>query len=130
MLERFLSKLKTYGEDTSYIESIVLVGSYANGREKEDSDIDIVIITSNKASMIKNPNFINEFGNIAKKQIEYYKACTSIRSWYKDGKEIEFGIVDSSWIKPPLDKGTYNVLSNGYEVIIDKKGYFKDIKLS
>ena len=32
-----------------------------------------------------------------------------------DGKEVEFGIVESSWITMPLDTGTYQVLSDGYK---------------
>ena len=47
----------------------------------------------------------------------------------KDGKEVEFGIVDPSWIAVPLDAGTYKVLSDGYKIIIDKRGYFEDLKL-
>ena len=34
-----------------------------------------------------------------------------------------------AWIKKPLDKGTRKVLNDGFKVIIDKKGYFKNITL-
>lgn len=77
----------------------------------------------------KNQDFTKVFGAVSKQQTEYYGACTSIRVWYKDGKEVEFGIVESSWISMPLDAGTYQVLSDGYKVIVDKKRYFKNLKL-
>ena len=51
-------------------------------------------------------------------QTEYYGACTSIRVWYEDGREVEFGIVEPPWISMPLDNGTYRVLSDGYKIII------------
>ena len=40
---------------------------------------------------------------------------------------MEFGIVSTSWIEKPLDKGTIKVLRDGFKVVIDKKGYFKNI---
>ena len=62
-------------------------------------------------------------------QTEYYGACTSIRVWYKDGIEVEFGIAEPSWLTMPLGIGTYQVLSDGYKLIVDKKWYFKDLEL-
>lgn len=129
MFEEFISKLKEYAENTSHIESVLIVGSYARGTNKENSDLDIVIITSNKSDMITNQDFTQEFGEVCKQQTEYYGACTSIRVWYSDGKEVEFGIVEPSWVTIPLDTGTYQVLSDGYKLIVDKKRYFENLEL-
>ena len=76
MFEDFLKKLKEYASNTLHIESIIVVGSYARGTNKENSDLDIVIVTSN---MIANQDFTQEFGEVYKQQTEYYGACTSIR---------------------------------------------------
>ncbi len=125
MLEHFLSALQTFAMSRSDIECVLLAGSYANGTYKEDSDIDIVVVTSDQKTMLANQDFIKQFGVVEKKQIEYYGACTSVRVWYQNGQEVEFGIVDSSWLKQPLDPGTAPVLENGYQIIIDKKQYFE-----
>lgn len=37
----------------------------------------------------------------------------------------EFGIVEPSWISKPLDAGTYQVLCDGYKVVLKKKGTLK-----
>lgn len=129
MLENFLKEIKDWAEKTPYIEAVLLVGSMAKGRAKKNSDIDLVIISTKKDYMVKNQDFIKNFGKLRKKQTEYYGACTSIRSFYKDKKEVEFGLVAPSWIKKPLDQGTREVLRDGYRVIFDKKGYFKDLDL-
>lgn len=71
----------------------------------------------------------SNFGMLYKQQTEYYGACTSIRVWYTDGKEFEFGIVELSWLSMPLDTETYKVLADGYKIIRDKKRYFEDLKL-
>ncbi|UOX67833.1 nucleotidyltransferase domain-containing protein [Enterocloster bolteae] len=47
-----------------HIESIIVVGSYARGTNKENSDLDIVIVTSNKSNMIANQDFTQEFGGL------------------------------------------------------------------
>lgn len=125
----FFDKLKEYAGNTPDIESAIIVGSYARGTNKEDSDLDVIIITSDKQEMIGNQDFVREFGEVYKKQMEYYGACTSVRVWYKDGREVEFGIVEPSWISKPLDAGTYKVLCDGYKVLIDKKGYFDSLDL-
>lgn len=127
MFEEFISKLKEYAENTSHIESVLIVGSYARGTNKENSDLVIVIITSNKSDMITKQDFTQEFGEVYKQQMEYYGACTSVRAWYSDGKEVEFGIVEPSWVAIPLDTGTYQVLSDGYKLIVDKKRYFENL---
>ena len=129
MLEEFISKLKEYAENSSHIESVLIVGSYARGTNKENSDIDIIIISSNKSEMVADQLFTQAFGEVHKQQTEYYGACTSIRVWYGDGKEVEFGIEEPSWISIPLDSGTNKVLSDGYELIVDKKKYFENIEI-
>ena len=129
MIEDFFNKLREYARNTLHIKSIIIVGAYARGTNRENSDLDIVIITSNKSDMIANQDFTKDFGEVSQQQTEYYGACTSIRVWYKDGKEVEFGIVEPSWILMPLDTGTYKVLSDGYKIVIDKKGYFENLKL-
>ena len=129
MPEEFFSRLRDYARDAPHIESVIIAGSYARGTNRENSDIDVIIITSNKSGMIADEGFARAFGAVCKQQTEYYGACTSVRVWYKDGTEAEFGIVDPSWISVPLDAGTYRVLSDGYKIVADKKGHFKHLSL-
>ena len=128
-MEKFLESIKNWAKNEEKIESVIVVGSYARGTYKLTSDIHLVIITPNKKQTIEERKFIELFGNVIKSQIEYYGACTSIRVYYMDGKEVEFGIVEPSWIKRPLDRGTYKVLKDGFKVIIDKKEYFKNLNI-
>ena len=128
-IENFLNELKKYAENSSSIQSLIIVGSYARNTFTENSDLDICIITENKSDIILNTEFVSLFGEVEKKQIEYYGACTSIRVWYKNGLEVEYGIVEPSWIKCPLDSGTQRVLKDGYKIILDKNNYFNNINI-
>ena len=80
--------------------------------------------------MIINQKVCSIFWEVHRKQTEYYGACTFIRVWYKrSGQEVEFGIVEPSWIAKPLDVGTNKVLSDGYKVILIKRHYFDNLVL-
>lgn len=82
--EKFIHMLREFAEITTHIESVIIVGSYARGTNKEDSDLDIVIITSNQSEMVAHQDFVLNFGEVIKKQTEYYGACTYVRVWYKN----------------------------------------------
>lgn len=125
----FIDRVKEWGENTSSIDSIVLVGSYARGTNKPTSDIDLCILTTEKDELISDTDVFSEFGEVQRKTEEYYGAVTSIRIWYKDGFEVEYGIAEPSWIDQPLDAGTHQVLIDGYKVLIDKYGKFENIEL-
>lgn len=88
-----------------------------------------MIITTNKSFLVQDKSFIEYFGIVINSKIEYYRACTSIQVWYQDENEIEFEIVDPSWISLPLDSGTRKVLTGGYKIIIDKKHYCQNLPL-
>jgi predicted nucleotidyltransferase len=127
MFEDFIEKTKNWGINEPFVEAIILVGSYTRGTQKADSDIDLVIITSNKQYYIDNTQIFSAFGLIDRSNIEFYGECTSIRIWYKNGLEVEFGMVPLTWIDLPLDHGTERALSDGYKILVDKKRMFSPI---
>ena len=113
MYKQIFKKLKEIGQHTSDIECILVVGSVATETNTIGSDLDIMIITANKSFLVQDKSFIEYFGIVINSKIEYYGAYTSIRVWYQDENEIEFGIMDPSWISLTLDSGTKKVLTEG-----------------
>lgn len=128
-METFIKKIESYGIKSKQIDVIILVGSYATGRNSTDSDLDLILVTKEKQEILSNPKFIYNFGIVLNQQIEYYGACTSLRVWYASGLEVEFGFVDPSWIEKPLDLGTKEVLLPAYRVLVDKESNFEDLNL-
>lgn len=123
-MHNIITKITDWGIFEPKIEAMVLVGSYARGNYKADSDIDICILTKYKEIMVSDTSFIEQFGTVLNYRKEYWGACTSIRVWYDNGVEIEFGVVEPEWANLPLDEGTRKVLEDGYQVLFDKKGHF------
>ncbi|HIU74947.1 MAG TPA: aminoglycoside 6-adenylyltransferase [Candidatus Pelethocola excrementipullorum] len=124
-----MNAIVEWAERDSYIHALILAGSYARGTNKDTSDIDLCIITTRKVGMVEKPDFMEVFGRVRKNQIEYYGACTSVRAWYEEGQEVEFAMVEPSWISVPLDRGTRKVLNDGYIVLVDKEGYFTNLNI-
>jgi len=120
-MSKNISKIIHWCENNPRIDALFLVGSYARDEQRTDSDIDLVIITEDKERMLQC-DWIYLFGDVVSYQIEEYGACTSVRVFYKDSVEIEYGIVDTSWISEPLDKGTYRVLSDGFKLLYGANG--------
>jgi predicted nucleotidyltransferase len=121
MINIFLEKIIKWSTNQKKILKVYLVGSHANNTAKYDSDIDIILLTDDPDFYIKNKNWIYEFGNVKNIKIEYYGKVTSLRVWYKNSFEIEFGITNNSWDKYPLDLGTEQVLKKGYKILYIKK---------
>jgi hypothetical protein len=46
----------------------------------------------------------------------------SVRAFYSDGPEAEYGITSLEWMTVPLDEGTIRVLKDGVVVLLDRDG--------
>ena len=129
LTEEFTRALKDWALSDPAMEALLVVGSHARGAARADSDLDLVVITTRKAEMLADQSFTALFGEVERQQTEEYGACTSVRAWYRDGKEIEFGLVEPSWISLPLDPGTEGVRRDGHLVLVDKRGAFASLPL-
>ena len=125
--QTLLWKISDLGTSIKEIQTILLVGSYARNSQKEDSDIDLMIITKDKNTLTKRTEWLNRFGKIRSKEKEFWGPVTSLRIFYDD-YEIEFGIAPEQWLALPLDEGTEQVLSDGYVVLYDGTGITDNIK--
>ena len=120
MEEAFLEQVRRWALETPSVEGALVVGSYARGPNRPDSDLDLGILTTERDQLVEDRAFPARFGVIQGRQVEQYGACTSVRVWYRGGLEVEFGLVNLSWMARPLDAGTKQVLQGGYRVLVDK----------
>jgi hypothetical protein len=45
---------------------------------------------------------------------------TSIRTWYKNGLEEEYGITGEDWASIPLDEETRQLIQDGIKVLFER----------
>jgi 3-methyladenine DNA glycosylase AlkD len=68
-----------------------------------------------------NTGWIGQFGALVKEQVEDYGKVTSLRVWYQDGFEVEFGLSVPDWAVMPVDSGTDRVIMDGIKVLLERK---------
>ena len=119
-INQFLSEFTDWCSTQPDIAALALVGSYARNAATETSDVDLVVMTNHPDHYLKDLNWIQSFGQVERQQIENYSKLTSIRVWYKNGLEVEYGITDESWAALPLDEGTREVISGGMRVLFER----------
>jgi len=109
------------------ILGVALVGSHARQAARPDSDVDLVIVCQSPSSYLERAEWIGLFGAPKRTARENWGRVTSLRAWYADGLEVEFGIADRDWGLAPLDPGTRRVIEEGCIVLFDRGKAFSGL---
>jgi predicted nucleotidyltransferase len=119
-INQFLADLTKWASTQADIQALALVGSYARNAATETSDVDLVLITVEPDRYLQDLNWAQRFGAIEKHQLEDYGLVTSVRVWYTNGREIEYGITDQRWAAHPLDAGIRRVIADGMRILFER----------
>jgi len=120
--DELVKAVASWAENHVDIVSVALVGSHARGAARSDSDVDLVIQCASPARYLGDLTWISEFGVAKDVSVEDYGVVQSVRVFYEDGPEVEYGITSSEWATLPLDEGTLKVLRDGVKVLLDRDG--------
>jgi len=91
-IRNFLDAFVPWASAQEDMQAIALVGSYARGAARDDSDIDLVLLTDEPQKYLEDLKWMERCGLVEKHQTEDYGRLTSIRVWYQNGVEVEYGI--------------------------------------
>jgi hypothetical protein len=80
----------------------------------------LVVISETPKKYLDQTEWAKNFGMIAKEQTEDYGMLISLRIWYEDGLEIEYGFTTAAWAATPLDGGTKEVIEGGIKVLFER----------
>ncbi len=118
--ETFLKSFLQWVRSQNDIVGVALVGSEARNTATMESDVDLVVVSSKADHYLQDRSWVHLFGKVQRQQVEDYGKLISLRAWYEDGLEVEFGITDESWAGLPLDEGTRQVISDGMVVLFER----------
>jgi predicted nucleotidyltransferase len=121
------NEFKEWSKRQNDIKGVAVVGSFARGDYNSNSDIDLVIISTNKDFTLSIIKSDFHFSGIKSCALEEWGILTSFRVFYENGLEVEYGVVTDQWVIEPLDEGTKNVVKNGFKIITDKENTFYGI---
>lgn len=118
----FLETFVQWARSQPDIEAVALVGSYSRGAANEDSDVDLVILTSSVDRYLRDQSWVSLFGEAAECRKEDYGRVTSVRALYESGLEVEYGFTTPDWAQAPIDGGTLSVVTDGMKILHDPRG--------
>lgn len=119
-IRAFLDPFIAWASEQPDVQGVALVGSYARGEARDDSDIDLVILTEQPQKYLDGVKWTERFGVVEKTHTEDYGKLTSLRVWYQNGLEVEYGITEPDWASVPLDAGTREVILGGMVVLFER----------
>jgi predicted nucleotidyltransferase len=117
-----LERATRWASERSDIRGLALVGSHASSRARPDSDVDLVLLTTEPKRYLEDTSWVSVFGTSRLIALESWGKVTSVRVHYDPGPEVEFGITTPDWAASPVDAGTRRVVHDGIVVLLDPDG--------
>lgn len=92
-VEEFLSHVREWAARRT-----VLAGSWAKGEPGMESDVDLIVLTPEKESYLRDDSWMNELGGVDMiRTQDWGPLYTERRLVLPSGLEIEFGVAPPSW---------------------------------
>ena len=121
----FLETFNRWASAQPDVKAVALVGSHARDAATEDSDVDLLILTTDVAKYINDRSWVSLFGEVAECRVEDWGKVTSLRTFYKDGLEVEYGFSTPDWAKRPMDAGSLRVVTDGMKILFDSQNILR-----
>lgn len=129
-----LEKVVQWASHRTDIFAVALVGSWARGAARADSDIDLMFLTDAPSAFRQDETWINEIkwktvdAEIANWKDEDYGVIWSRHVYFSNGAEIEFGFGFPSWASiNPIDAGTFRVVNDGCQILYDPENLLSQL---
>jgi hypothetical protein len=129
-----LAEVVRWATRRNNISAVALVGSWARGTARADSDIDLILLSPAPLWFRQNDCWLSEIdwrsigSTIAAWRDADYGIVWSRHLRLADGTEIEFGFGPLAWASvDPIDPGTFQVIGDGCQILHDPQGLLNDL---
>ena len=125
--EAILAAVREWASQQPDVKGVAVVGSWARGVVRMDSDIDLVVLTDRRQRYLEDRDWIEQAcGQQAELvRTQDWGALSERRVRIASGLEIEFGFASPSWAATdPIDPGTVEVVRRGCAPILDESALF------
>lgn len=120
---RVIDRVADWSTTQSDLAASLVVGSYAYGRPRMGSDIDLVLLFQDPDARLADLGFLNALlpkGRLFRS--EQWGPMHERRVRLPSGLQVEVGISSPQWAAVPVDPGTAKVLTDGCRVLFDPEG--------
>lgn len=111
------------------VVGIALVGSWARGSGRPDSDVDLVVLTRQPDLLLDSTSWLATFGHgVDLVRSQDFGLIQERRLRLTDGLEVEVGIGEPDWAATdPPDEGSARVIRDGMCILWDPEQLLADI---
>ncbi|MFF0630439.1 nucleotidyltransferase domain-containing protein [Streptomyces sp. NPDC004296] len=121
-VQEIIDRITRWAANRQDIVGLLLVGSYARNAARPDSDIDIVLLTTDQTRYFNN-TWANELALGELVRTQAWGPITERRYARTSGLEVEIGIGSPEWAQTnPVDPGTRRVITDGARPLHDPAG--------
>lgn len=110
------------------VTAVGLCGSWAAALAREDSDVDLVVLTDRRAELTADTRWLADLcggpATVVRVQ-DWGPHLTEVRTVRPNGLEVEIGLADRAWAAvDPVDPGTERVVGDGWVTLHDPDDAF------
>ncbi|MCM3872389.1 MAG: aminoglycoside 6-adenylyltransferase [Pyrinomonadaceae bacterium] len=127
-ISTFLEGFTCWASTQPDVKAVALVGSYARAAATESSDVDLLILTTDVSKYVSDCSWASQFGEASECYVEDWGKVTSMRTFYQDGLEVEYGFATPDWAKRPMDAGSLRVITDGMKILLDAQNILSDVQ--
>ncbi|HEY1315646.1 MAG TPA: nucleotidyltransferase domain-containing protein [Gaiella sp.] len=123
-MESLRERAATWAAAREDIVAVALVGSWARGAERPESDVDLVVLTDDPPAYVERDDWVEALapGSEGVRTADW-GALVERRIRLPSGLEVEVGIGRPSWAAAsPVDPGTRRVVHDGMKALYDPRG--------
>ena len=122
-VRKLLERIRPWAGRRPDVRAVGLVGSWARGEARTDSDVDLVLLTREKKGYLRDEFWAGELGGLRIVKTRFWGPTTERRFVLPSGLEVEAGIAPPSWAATDeIDPGTYRVVRDGLIPLYDPDG--------
>ncbi|MFF0170323.1 nucleotidyltransferase domain-containing protein [Streptomyces prasinus] len=127
-INEVIGRITRWARGREDIVGLLLVGSCARNAARPDSDIDIVLLTTDESRYLLGDAWAGEPGLGELIRTQSWGPITERRGSTASGLEVELCIGSPTWAKTdPVDRGTHRVVTDGARVLHDPAGILADL---
>jgi predicted nucleotidyltransferase len=121
-VEALIGTIRAWVRGRSDVLAAAMVGSWARGEARMDSDVDVVLLTEDAAPFIDADGWARELGAVSIIRTQRWGVLTERRLALKSGLVVDVGLAAPSWASTsPLDPGTVRVVAGGLVPLHDPR---------
>jgi predicted nucleotidyltransferase len=127
-IEALMRVVERWAEDSDDIQAVAVVGSWARGEARMDSDVDLCVLTTTPSRYLRDTDWIRTFSSSRIVRERSFGMVEERRLALASGLEVELGITTPAWATTGhLDEATAAVVRKGLIILYDPNGLLRKL---